>query len=1109
VSARLRHLIACALIVGGFAAPAAAQSKDERATALLGLARVKRDSGDTDAARRYFDDAAALRPLALPEREEYFWIVAGRDRITAVATGRAILAVAPGRSAVRDRLITDLLAQGDESSIAALAADGERLEPAVALWPRRLGQSALRAGQADIAIAAFERALHRTGTLPEDEDGRLRATELRERSLPQVQLRRDIDQARQSGALRQAVAAAEKLAATPEATAADRLMLVGLMIEARDPRAPKSVQTWIDRNGCGEQALTLADRLRDPDGTDLIVRLLNTPGCPADSRWIERGIERTVASGKHDAARSLIARLPPAVAKRPAMQRLAGQLALWTGHPADAIATLETVVKQTPTDRDARTALVDAYCVVARSHLAAGRPAEAFRLLDALSPAEFDPSSALALLDSAMATTGPADALASSRRITADKPEWHDVVARQYLIEAVAGDPARARARRSLLAGWDPQRASQADDEVLGAAEKLMGSAAAVDVRNRIESIASSMPPSAGRTSLLARVRASAGDHAGAIDALGPSSTWDQLPIDIRRIAADSLRALGRPRDAINVLRDSPESPADASLLAELHASIGRAALAAGQRDIAQRSAERAVSIDPSRTDVWLMLAELVADEGAGGLARLTERAAPPNAVAAFHLARARSAAAAEEWTSALESLRACLQIEPGNLPALRFQADVLSWSGHHAEGIAAYEAYLLRQPEDLDAARQQARVMGWAGRYSESKRRYAQLIAAHPADKSLAAEAAAKSAFFDGRFLAAADAYGRWLVLEPDNGEAAFERAESLRAAGRTAQADIALRDVAASAHHQLASQAWDRVQATRQPGVAVLTESKSTNGYDGQRLLDVQGAGGSVNATFRNGLATVAGDASYVRLTGGTAAEHGFRVGASGSADVSASVNVRGQARVWSLDNGAGAMPEFLARIDWRAADRWIIGTGGDRSIMFENLDTVDRQLAATGAFGTARFDSPRTTLDANVGWHQLSDRNQRVRATMTYGHQLSERLPDVRMLVWAESLNFQDASPDYYSPAHQVRVDAGLQYTHDFRVPKFRQDIRKSVTLGYLAGTDRDGVFYQHPTVNATFGFANGLALVFRGDWIRSDVYNEQSVSLHITATPGARR
>ena len=61
----------------------------------------------------------------------------------------------------------------------------------------------------------------------------------------------------------------------------------------------------------------------------------------------------TVAIGNHSVARALLAKLPPAEANQVPMKRLAGQLALWTGHAAEAVPTLEDVVRRAPADKAA------------------------------------------------------------------------------------------------------------------------------------------------------------------------------------------------------------------------------------------------------------------------------------------------------------------------------------------------------------------------------------------------------------------------------------------------------------------------------------------------------------------------------------------------------------------------------------------------------------------------------------------------------------------------------------------------------------------------------------------------------------------------------------
>lgn len=1069
MSGRVFAAIAVTLLACGLAAPAFAQrpaeSKDERARALIGLARVKRDAGDVAGARQYFEQAGAVRTLEPQEREEYFWVLARVDAKTAVATGRAILTDTPSRSGVRDWMIGQLLADHDEAGILVLAQDGERLEPGSAVWPRRIGQSAIRTGNPDVAIAAFERALKKTGTSPEDEDGRRQALELRDRL------------------------AAPTPAPAP-APVVDPLASIEHLIQTSDPRVAKTLSAWIDSNGCSERTLTLADRLRDPDGTALLVRLLNTASCPVSTRWLERGIERTEAISQHASARAFLARLPAASANKPAMRRLSGQLALWTGHPAEAIPTLEAVVRETPGDTAARSSLIDAYRAMGRSGdawaaaesiarqpattdlalmyadlaLEAGKTDEAYRLLSAIEPARLNPTSALALIECAISTTGPDRAVAVARTISAGTPAFRDVVARQYVLEALAGDVSRAAAKRATLVAWDAHLAAEADGEILRRVEQAYTATRGDESRARIEAIGAMLPGNAEAALVLARTRASAGDPRGAVVALGPT----------------------------------PVPQKDKSWEAELHAAISRDELAQGHRDLARAEGQRAVAIDPSRNDVWNSLAEIAAADGPAALASLTDRGAPAEAVAAFHLSQARAFAADRKWDAALESIDAILHSDAHHPAARRLQADVLAWSGRHVEALAAYDAYLATAPDDLDAWRYQARVAGWAGRYADARARYGRAVSRFPQSAVLKDEAAAKTAFFDGRWSAAVDAYDRWLSIEPTEHEALFERAQSLRAAGRIADADAALRQLAA-ARDQLGAQAWDRVQYLRQPAAVATTDARSSDGYNGRKMLDVQSAGGAFRASFAPGFSTLAVDVSSVRLAGGDTARLGYRAGARFDANLSSRIAVRGQASVWNLDNDMGAAPEYQARVDWRAADRWTVSAFGDRMLMLENIDVVDRQLAATGGATELRFESPATAFAVTGDWHQLSDGNSRAQMTLNYGRRLSDRLPGLRLLVWSQLQNFAEAATNYYSPAHQLRLDAGAQYAHDFRAPGFRDDAHKTLTAGYLVGTDSQGVLYQHPTVNLTFDFANGLALVARGDWIQSSVYRERAFAV----------
>jgi tetratricopeptide (TPR) repeat protein len=135
-----------------------ALSNDDRALALIGLGRVKRDAGDRDAARRRFDEARQLRPFSTAELAEYFWILAGHDAAAAMAAGKEVLARDPRLDAVRDRMITEAIALDDETSAVSLAIEGGNLQPATARWHRRQAESWLRQGERGLAADAYARA---------------------------------------------------------------------------------------------------------------------------------------------------------------------------------------------------------------------------------------------------------------------------------------------------------------------------------------------------------------------------------------------------------------------------------------------------------------------------------------------------------------------------------------------------------------------------------------------------------------------------------------------------------------------------------------------------------------------------------------------------------------------------------------------------------------------------------------------------------------------------------------------------------------------------------------------------------------------------------------
>ena len=891
----MRRLTLILAVVLGFGLSPALHAQDkaganDRFQSLMGLARVKRNTGDVAAARRYFEDARRVKPFDPQELTEYFWILAGHDSAAALTVGREVLAVTPDARNVRDRVITEAIAVADEATVRQLATEGSRLQPATALWPRRIGESHLRQGQPREAADAFARAVRAPDAIVDDRAGFALSLEGAKRYAESVAAWRDVpasartaridwEQSRlravgngappveaaaelrawldvhaDDDAMRELLVSAyirakqpsDALAVMKPVTADDRRLQAELLVDTRQySKAATIVRSLAPKSGrCDAKLLTVADRMPDPTGTELLTDLMTRPGCKAPASWIRRGAERQVAVSNHQAALKLLQTLPAAELEQPGMLRLAGQVHVWTGDLPEGIRLLERAVKVAPDDKDAQRTLAEA---------------------------------------------------------------------RQGLSLPVAG--------------------------------------------------------------------------------LTAAPIQDARPI-------------------------SYERPSE-------------------------------------RTDV------------------APAPAAPVN-------------------TLAME---------------LKRHAEELAWSGHHREAIRAYDAYLVVAPGDLDAMRQQARVAGWDGQYGLSRRLYSNAIAQAPGNEAVAAEAAAKSAFYDGRWRASADAYARWISLEPEASEARFEYAESLRADGRIADADAALEALTATGRHIQAAAALQRAQAVRGPSVALVTNGKSADGYQGQRLLDLSEYGGAVRTTFGDtGATSLSAQGTRVRASGDQSARNGYAAGITAAAAVSRKFSLDGRVTVWDIAASGSGIVDALARAAWRPADRWTLAFGGRQEPLFENMTTVDRGLTAAGGFVAATFDSPRTWFNLQFSQQTVSDDNDRTRATLTFSRVLSDRLRGLRVVAWAESLKYQSASPDYFSPSGQVRVDLGAEYTHAFRAPQFRGDRQATITAGYLVGTDNDGEVYHHPLARVSFEIARGLAIDAQANWIRSDVYRETSAFVGLRLTGG---
>ncbi len=610
------------LLATGVASVTAQAPEPHEFQALIGLARVERDGGDMAAARQYFDEARRVQPLNPGQLAEYFWVLVDLSPREAIEVGREVLNHDPANGKVRDRTITAAIVLHDEDTVAALAAEGRRLDPGSALWARRLAESAMRRGRAADAARQYAAAMTGTGAVVDDRAGLALALEAAgqdaramevwqsvpataraahpewERSRLRVMAdaasarvaadtletwvtahpadtamrgllverwaaageparalaavgpltsgpaaerwwRRAAQLARAAGNRRDAISAFARLAVAGTATAADLHDLVELLIENGEfDRAAGFLTPVVLAAGCDDASMGLVDRLPDPAATDLMFRAVerDTGACASHPRWMQRSVDRLEAAGRHADALKVLDAMPAPGRASIADRRLLGQLRLWTGDTAGAIAVLTPVVDAAPDNVAAREALVDALRASGRSYeawsasrplldaaatsaagtdrllglahlaleadepgmvgpvlarldaaasdpiertslraeaaLALGRPADARRLLASVDPRALAPDAALALIDGTMAMDGPGAALGVAGVFTSGTPAWRDVLARRALLEAVVGDAQRFASLRAALGTLDRTAVPVLDAEVALAEER-------------------------------------------------------------------------------------------------------------------------------------------------------------------------------------------------------------------------------------------------------------------------------------------------------------------------------------------------------------------------------------------------------------------------------------------------------------------------------------------------------------------------------------------------------------------------------------------------------------------------------------------------------------
>ena len=621
-------------------------------------------------------------------------------------------------------------------------------------------------------------------------------------------------------------------------------------------------------------------------------------------------------------------------------------------------------------------------------------------------------------------------------------------------------------------------------------------------------------------------------------DAINTLRTWSERPRVSERVfmAWSDLETSGAAR--VDILQAASRRMPTSARIA---AALASERLVVGDRLAARADAERALEIDRSFPAAWTAVLDTTAaigtdrdmnerirqlkaeserspsllSEVAGYVAEHADgrksdlarqllgllRTYPNSKLPAVarHMAIARLEAGLEEWTAAINAVESAWRAAPESAEVRRLRAEVLVRAGRYSDAVEAWDAYLERDPDSLEARRRQAYAAGMAGRYGDARQMYDSLRSGFSQEPVVAAEAAARLAFYDRRWRDAVAAYDAWLAVEPDNADARFERAMSLRNAGETSSAAEALNTLS-SKGYQPATEALSRERQTQMPVFAYAGSTQNMNGYGGLRALSIRRDGGVIDYRLRsNSRVKLLASADRVQVSAATRGFDGFTGEFGGSYSWSPVLSFDVSVGAWAF--GRSVLPTVQTRTTWLAGDRTTLNAGFALEPVHENVATVENRLAAAGPFAGVHLATANTSMTARAAWQRLSDGNRVSRVIAEAGRVLSEPLRHVRVLGVAEAIRYARSSPVYFSPSRFIKVDGGVEYTHLFEGATSAGQRQRRLQLAFLEGADNQGVLYHQPRVSLGLGLSRWFFLNSTASMTRSATYRDSSFTIDI--------
>ncbi len=144
------------------------------------------------------------------------------------------------------------------------------------------------------------------------------------------------------------------------------------------------------------------------------------------------------------------------------------------------------------------------------------------------------------------------------------------------------------------------------------------------------------------------------------------------------------------------------------------------------------------VEKEPERQDIWLRIADIEWSLGnASSSAEAIEsavRISPNDDGLYFRLAQAY--AVADNPAKAFSAIEKAVELDPKNIEYLRARAQIANWNGHPEIADDSYKRILEMSPDDYNALLNKARTESWLGELDEAVFSYKKYLKKYPEDK-------------------------------------------------------------------------------------------------------------------------------------------------------------------------------------------------------------------------------------------------------------------------------------------------------------------------------------------------------------------------------------